>query len=550
MQGKAWFAMAAVALAGKAMAPPRSAGAQQRPPHESPSDPPAPGALSRATTPAPAIRRGAFESVQVNVDAAGLNVVGDAANEPTIAVSRLDRRKIAVGWRQFDSIASNFRQAGLNVSFAGGRSWGAMGVLAPGVYGSDPVLAAGADGSFHYTSLHVEAGSYWTEIHRSLDDLASWEEPTYAYGGDKEWMVADTTQGQGRGHLYQAWGEFSCCGSDRYNRSIDGGASFEPPVAGPSYLALGTEAVGPTGDLWIAGTTNFGTEFAAFRSTNADDPDAELAIDLATPFDLGGELVINPGSGPNPAGLLGQVWIEIDRSHGPRRGWIYVLASVDPPGGDPQDLHFIRSENGGVSWSTPLRVHDDPANSGAWQWFGTMSVAPDGRIDAIWNDTRNVPRNSVVSELFHTFSEDGGTTWAPNIALSGPFDPHLGWPNQEKLGDYYGMVSDRVGADVAYAATFLGEQNVYYLRIGDRDCNDNGVGDAADISTGFDTDLDGSGIPDRCEADSDGDGAVDALDNCVAVPNRDQDDGDENGAGDACEVFSDGFESGDSSRWS
>ena len=41
----------------------------------------------------------------------------------------------------------------------------------------------------------------------------------------------------------------------------------------------------------------------------------------------------------------------------------------------------------------------------------------------------------------------------------------MGWPNQAKIGDYYTMISDDAGADVAYAATFNGGQDVYYLRI-------------------------------------------------------------------------------------
>jgi hypothetical protein len=41
----------------------------------------------------------------------------------------------------------------------------------------------------------------------------------------------------------------------------------------------------------------------------------------------------------------------------------------------------------------------------------------------------------------------------------------VGWPNQQKIGDYYDTVSDDAGVDIAYAATFTGGQNVYYLRI-------------------------------------------------------------------------------------
>jgi hypothetical protein len=41
----------------------------------------------------------------------------------------------------------------------------------------------------------------------------------------------------------------------------------------------------------------------------------------------------------------------------------------------------------------------------------------------------------------------------------------MGWPQQQKLGDYFHMVSDDSGAHVAWAATFNGEQDVYYGRI-------------------------------------------------------------------------------------
>ena len=40
---------------------------------------------------------------------------------------------------------------------------------------------------------------------------------------------------------------------------------------------------------------------------------------------------------------------------------------------------------------------------------------------------------------------DGGVTWSLNERLSEAFDPHVGWPNQDKMGDYFHMVSDDAG---------------------------------------------------------------------------------------------------------
>ncbi len=198
------------------------------------------------------------------------------------------------------------------------------------------------------------------------------------------------------------------------------------------------------------------------RSNDARDVGSTPSFDQAVVVDLGGTL--SSFTGPNPGGLLGQVWVAVDHSDGPRRGDVYLLSSVNPPGDDPLDVHFARSTDGGATWSAPVRVNDD-AGTAAWQWFGTLSVAPSGRIDAVWNDTRNDPEDGFLSELFYAFSDDGGVTWSVNEPVSPAFDPFLGYPNQAKLGDYYDMVSHDDAAHVAYAATFNGEQDVYYLRI-------------------------------------------------------------------------------------
>ena len=63
---------------------------------------------------------GPFVSFQVNVDNNGNNIIGDAANEPSIAVDPTDGNKMTVGWRQFNSVLSNFRQGGWGYTTTGG----------------------------------------------------------------------------------------------------------------------------------------------------------------------------------------------------------------------------------------------------------------------------------------------------------------------------------------------------------------------------------------------------------------------------------------------
>jgi hypothetical protein len=96
---------------------------------------------------------GVFTSYQANVDASGNNILGDAANEPAIAVDPTDADKMTIGWRQFDTINSDFRQGGWGYTTDAGVHWTFPGVLEPGVFRSDPVMHSDEIGTFFYLSL-------------------------------------------------------------------------------------------------------------------------------------------------------------------------------------------------------------------------------------------------------------------------------------------------------------------------------------------------------------------------------------------------------------
>src|SRR6185295_18459750 len=99
-----------------------------------------------------------------------------------------------------------------------------------------------------------------------------------------------------------------------------------------------------------------------------------------------------------------------------------------------------------------------------WHWLGTFSVAPNGRLDCVWLDTRNAA-NNTDSQLFYSYSIDGGLNWTANQQVSNSFNPLIGYPQQNKMGDYITMVSDSTGGNVAYAATFNNGEDIYYVRI-------------------------------------------------------------------------------------
>jgi FlgD Ig-like domain len=423
---------------------------------EVPDDPPALlSSLSQQTTAAITVTQGRFTSVQVNVNPVGNNVLHDAANEPSIAVDPNDPHRIAIGWRQFDSITSNFRQAGYAWSANGGLTWTA-GKIDAGLFRSDPVLGFDSQGKFFYSSLSQVLSCL---LFPSSDGGRTWGPAALAWGGDKQWIAVDRTGGPGQDHVYEAWSsESNPTPGLTFSRSSDDGVTFEVPTSIPHEPIWGTLDVGPDGTVYVAGSEGPNGVLYVGRSSGARDAGAAPSF-TSVPVDLGGRTVIG---GPNPVGLLGQAWVAVDRSEGPRRGWVYVLASVNTPN-DPLDVMFIRSTDGGLTWSAPVRVNDDVGNT-ALQWFGTMSVSPDGRIDVFWNDTRGQASSNLCA-LYYACSYDGGVTWSPNEQASPVWNSSLGYPNQQKIGDYYHAVSRVNGVDLAWAATFSGEQDVYFLRL-------------------------------------------------------------------------------------
>lgn len=523
--------------AGEIVAPPPTDFVQNERPNLPPLPPP-PGPAGR-TTPAGCAELGPFRSVQVNVTASGLNILGDAANEPSIAVDPNNRNRMAIGWRQFDTVISDFRQAGNGWSSDGGVTWHANTVFTPGIFRSDPVLRSDAAGKFYYNSL----GSGFTcDWFTSTNGGQTWQGPLAGgLGGDKLWFAIDLNPGASQNAIHAAWSRNAgCCGSSTFVRFFNNLSL----VRGPQSIALspqfGTVAVGVDSAVYVSGRA--GSSIALSKSTNARQSGINTASFTGSIVDLDGSLQFQGYQ--NPVGLMGQVNVATDRSNGPTRGNVYVLSSVArADGADPLDVMFTRSSDGGTTWSPAIRVNQfNKESDGSFQFFGMIDVAPDGRIDVVWGDTRNDPNPlQSLAQLYYACSFDGGVTWHYDIPVSPVFDTRVGWPVQQKLGDYYDINSDNGGANVAYAATFNGEQDVYFIYISPFDCNNNGLRDVDEIGSGAVLDCNGNDLPDDCEialgytADCDGNGVPDDCDIAGGA-----DDCDGNGVPDACQLLADG----------
>ncbi len=273
------------------------------------------------TSPRMVSPHGVFISYQANVDANGNNIVGDAANECTISVDPTNGSRMAIGWRQFNNVTSNFRQGGWGYTTDGGIHWTFPGVLEPGVFRSDPVTNSNETGTFFYLSL---LQTFCENMYRSTNGGQSWTElqsDGLAGGGDKQWFTIDKTNGPGHGFQYQSWDTTTCSGSGQFSRSTDGGVTWQATIAVPFSADLGTLDVDTNGNLFIGGEGDFNNVFYCIRSSNAQIGNQTPTFDQVTSVNMGGVL---GGGGINPAGLDGQLFLAIDRSGGPTNNNVYM----------------------------------------------------------------------------------------------------------------------------------------------------------------------------------------------------------------------------------
>src|SRR5437588_13008375 len=92
------------------------ASTQTLPPKPLPSEPlekfdnpPAPVEAITVISPGLVSHFGPYTSYQVNVDANGNNIAGDAANEPSICLDPLNKHKMSIGCKQLDNESSDLR---------------------------------------------------------------------------------------------------------------------------------------------------------------------------------------------------------------------------------------------------------------------------------------------------------------------------------------------------------------------------------------------------------------------------------------------------------
>jgi hypothetical protein len=256
----------------------------------------------------------------------------------------------------------------------------------------DPGLVVDRFGNFYAAGLAFELlrppGTQSTiGIWKSTNGGLSWSAPAYPPPGtagfaDKPFIAVDTTQTASSGNVYVSWTQFEFALPIFFSRSVDGGASFSPAIqiSPPGDVCQGSEpTVGPSGEVYVTWIRLAPAPAAIFVARSADGGASFGPPTIVTPI-----VPIGFGLAGGPLGRLkGNFRVNsfprIDVN--PANGHVYIVYNANPPGVDGADVFFVRSINGGATWSAPIRVNDDPGQFD--QFFPAVAVNRAGVVQVM-----------------------------------------------------------------------------------------------------------------------------------------------------------------------
>jgi PKD repeat protein len=334
----------------------------------------------------------------------------------------------------------------------GGSNWDGSINGAGGGNSGDPTTAISLTGRMYVGFINSSSGQ---SIAYSADGGTTWTPVVCGtYNGgllDKNHMWIDNRSSSPyNGYVYSAWTDFGTTNTNQImiTRSSNLGLNYSTPLNVSSAVNAGSHnqgvniQTGPNGEVYVI--------WAIYDSWPSD----ETAIGFnkstngGTSYGTGTRIISNIRGIRNTETSKNQrvnsfPSMAVDISGGSRSGNIYIVwTNIGVPGvntGSDIDVYVIRSTNGGTSWSTPVKVNQDPGGLGKQHYFPWITCDPvSGNLSVIFYDDRNV--SSSQCETFCANSYDGGTTWedfkVSDVAFTPSPIPGLAGGY---MGDYLGI---------------------------------------------------------------------------------------------------------------
>jgi hypothetical protein len=363
---------------------------------------------------------------------------------------------ISINPRNVNQIVGGANLNSYYYSSNGGFNW-TRGVLTSSAYGvwGDPCVVVDTSGHFYYFHLsNTPAPGHWIDrivCQKSTNAGVNWNNPgSFTFfdpnkDQDKEWACVDWSGGTRGNWIYCTWTQFDNYGSSSqldstnilFARSTNGGDNWTGVtrinqlggdcIDDDNTVEGAVPCVGPNGEVYVswAGPKIRNSQFGIFFDRSTDGGDTWMANDVYVVDQPGGWAISIPGI----YRCNGMPVTCCDISSGPFRGTIYINYTDLAAGNSDCDVKLVKSTNGGLNWSEPMRVNYDlPGKHQFFTWMTIDQVT--GYLYFVFYDRRNYLDNQT--DVYLARSTNGGSTFSNIRVNETPFLPTSG----TFFGDY------------------------------------------------------------------------------------------------------------------
>lgn len=317
----------------------------------------------------------------------------------------------------------NFISEGAYVTTNGGTTWFGSDTMKNAAnapltgHGGDPGITVDKDGRFIIT--HLGGG---ITANYSTNNGLNWSPNLVIVGGSQDKNLTGTDDSPSSpfyGRTYTVWSRFTAAlppiaVSYTANGGVSWSAATDINVPPSGHYSQGCDIrTGPNGEVYVCWTNpisggSFTGDFLGFAKSTTGGTSWTVNNNVYDMNGIRGTIF----TGGNQIRVNDFPRIDVDRTCGPRAGWIYVVtAEINlAPAGSDADIVMHSSSNGGANWSAGVRVNQDALNNGRLQWFPVVRVDESGAVNVVYYDNRNTGTPS--SAIYLSRSTDGGLTFS------------------------------------------------------------------------------------------------------------------------------------------